>query len=69
MCDFIQREDSCGHFRFIASKWCKDYTISQRRCEPNMAHFESVEALCGDCRHKVAPKCPWEGMINRHVSH
>jgi hypothetical protein len=28
MCDYTQREYSYGHFRWIASKWCRDYTIT-----------------------------------------
>jgi hypothetical protein len=40
MCDYTQREYSCGHFRWIASKWCKDYTITHKRCQPNVTHFE-----------------------------
>jgi len=40
MCDYTQREYSCGHFRWIASKWCKDYTLTHKRCQPNVTHFE-----------------------------
>jgi hypothetical protein len=40
MCDYTQREYSCGHFRWIASKWCRDYTITHKRCQPNVTHFE-----------------------------
>lgn len=40
MCDYTQREYSCGHFRWIASKWCRDYTMTHKRCEPNVTHFE-----------------------------
>lgn len=40
MCDYTQREYECGHFRWIASKWCKDYTITHKRCQPNITHFE-----------------------------
>ncbi|KAK4671931.1 hypothetical protein QC764_609980 [Podospora pseudoanserina] len=28
MYDFIQRRHFCGHFRFIASKWCRDYSAT-----------------------------------------
>ncbi|CAP65502.1 uncharacterized protein PODANS_6_9980 [Podospora anserina S mat+] len=31
MCDFIQRRHFCGHFRFIASKWSRDYTATHIR--------------------------------------
>ncbi|KAK4107145.1 hypothetical protein N656DRAFT_558914 [Canariomyces notabilis] len=48
MCDYTQREYSCGHFRWIASKWCRDYTITHKRCQPNVTHFEyRAEELCG----------------------
>ncbi|KAB5511141.1 hypothetical protein GE09DRAFT_1165685 [Coniochaeta sp. 2T2.1] len=40
MCDFPQREYSCGHFRWIASRWCRDYTLTHKRCQPNVNHFE-----------------------------
>lgn len=40
MCDYIQREYSCRHFRWIASKWCRIYTITHRRCPPNITHYE-----------------------------
>ncbi|KAK3938268.1 hypothetical protein QBC46DRAFT_265721, partial [Diplogelasinospora grovesii] len=48
------REYSCGHFRWIASKWCKEYTITHRRCEPNVTHFECrAEEVCGECKPKL----------------
>lgn len=40
MCDYTQREYSCGHFRWIASRWCRDYTLTHKRCQPNVTHFE-----------------------------
>jgi hypothetical protein len=40
MCNFIQREYGCGHFRFIASKWCIDYTMTHKRCPPQVTHYE-----------------------------
>ncbi|KAK0736781.1 hypothetical protein B0T21DRAFT_411926 [Apiosordaria backusii] len=64
MCDFTQREYSCGHFRWIASKWCRDYTLTHKRCQPNVTHFEyRAEELCGECKPKTYP--PWENMIKR----
>ncbi|KAK0667798.1 hypothetical protein QBC41DRAFT_132481 [Cercophora samala] len=65
MCDFIQRRHCCGHFRFIASKWCRDYTATHIRCNPNILYFETVDVLCGDCKLKDAPPCDWESMIKR----
>ena len=48
MCDYTQREYSCGHFRWIASKWCREYTTTHKRCQPNVTHFEyRAEELCG----------------------
>jgi len=48
MCDYTQREYSCGHFRWIASKWCRDYAITHKRCQPNVTHFDyRAEELCG----------------------
>ncbi|KAK4119944.1 hypothetical protein N657DRAFT_580798 [Parathielavia appendiculata] len=64
MCDYIQREYSCGHFRWIASKWCRDYTTTHKRCQPNIAYFEDkAEELCGECMPRE--DCPWEYMIKR----
>ncbi|KAK3348590.1 hypothetical protein B0T25DRAFT_226104 [Lasiosphaeria hispida] len=64
MCDYTQREYSCGHFRWIASKWCRDYTLTHKRCQPNVTHFEfRSEELCGECKPKTYP--PWENMIKR----
>ncbi|KAK4224354.1 hypothetical protein QBC38DRAFT_371210 [Podospora fimiseda] len=65
MCKFIQRQYSCRHLRFIAASWCVDYTVTHIRCPPNVAHFESVEDICGDCKLKMAPPAPWEHMIKR----
>ena len=48
MCDYTQREYSCGHFRWIASQWCLEYIITHKRCQPNVTHFEyRAEELCG----------------------
>ncbi|KAH6853209.1 hypothetical protein B0I37DRAFT_303947, partial [Chaetomium sp. MPI-CAGE-AT-0009] len=58
------REYSCGHFRWIASKWCRDYTITYKRCQPNVTHLEyRVEELCGECKPKENP--PWGYLIKR----
>ncbi|KAL2180652.1 uncharacterized protein P884DRAFT_192434, partial [Thermothelomyces heterothallicus CBS 202.75] len=54
---------SCDHFRWIASKWCRDYTMTHKRCESNITHFEYryVAELCGECKSKELP--PWMGLI------
>ncbi|KAK0749035.1 hypothetical protein B0T18DRAFT_322389 [Schizothecium vesticola] len=70
MCDYAQREYKCGHFRWIASRWCLDYTMSQKRCPPNVVYFEvrpsCLRALnpCGECLAKTN-QVPWESMIRR----
>ncbi|EGS22612.1 uncharacterized protein CTHT_0010830 [Thermochaetoides thermophila DSM 1495] len=66
MCNFIQREYDCGHFRWIASKWCRAYTITHKRCPPDVTHFECVDTICGDCKAKQRPPVPWENLIMRH---
>ncbi|KAK0702676.1 hypothetical protein B0H67DRAFT_499756, partial [Lasiosphaeris hirsuta] len=61
-----QREYSCEHFRWIASKWCENYTLTHKRCrQPNVTHFEysRAEELCGECKPKNYP--PWMDMIKR----
>ena len=40
MCEFTQREYRCGHFKFIAARWCNLYRRTHRRCPPEVAHFE-----------------------------
>ncbi|KAK4143606.1 uncharacterized protein C8A04DRAFT_12280 [Dichotomopilus funicola] len=67
MCNFIQREYSCGHYRFIASKWCETYTVTHKRCPAEISYFEyASDLLCGDCKAKTLPPVPWEFMIKRH---
>ncbi|KAB5511402.1 hypothetical protein GE09DRAFT_1015044 [Coniochaeta sp. 2T2.1] len=64
MCDFTQREYSCGHFRWIASHWCRDYTLTHKRSQPNVNRFENRnDELCGECKPTTYP--PWENMIKR----
>ena len=59
MCDYTQREYSCGHFRWIASKWCREYTTTHKRCQPNVTHFEyRAEELCGTCVYHL-----WNTML------
>jgi hypothetical protein len=40
MCNYIQREYGCRHYRYIASKWCKSYTTTHKRCPPEITHYE-----------------------------
>ncbi|KAK0730867.1 hypothetical protein B0H67DRAFT_528076 [Lasiosphaeris hirsuta] len=65
MCSYTQREYSCGHFRWMASKWCHEYTLTRnKRCQPDVTEFEyRVEELCGGCKPKTYPA--WENLINR----
>ncbi|KAK3687911.1 hypothetical protein B0T22DRAFT_141069 [Podospora appendiculata] len=68
MCEFTQREYSCGHFRWVASQWCREYRTTHKRCEPNVTHFKyRGEERCGNCK----PEAPvaWEGMIKRLEQH
>jgi hypothetical protein len=40
--------DENTHAVTSASKWCRDYTITHKRCQPNVTHFEyRAEELCG----------------------
>ncbi|KAL2022972.1 hypothetical protein VTK56DRAFT_4187 [Thermocarpiscus australiensis] len=65
MCKFIQREYACNHLRWIASQWCRDYTMTHKRCPPEVAFFEYVRDMCGDCKAKTRPPVPWEHLIKR----
>ncbi|KAK4237879.1 hypothetical protein C8A03DRAFT_15595 [Achaetomium macrosporum] len=67
MCEWTQREYSCGHFRFIAARWCMDYTTTHKRCPPEITHCEWVRDLCGDCKSKEQPPVAWEYMIKRQT--
>ncbi|KAK4119950.1 hypothetical protein N657DRAFT_658765 [Parathielavia appendiculata] len=63
MCDFTQREYYCGHFRWIASKWCQTYTYTHKRCRlPNVTHFEYRHS-CGECKPKECPH--WYHELNK----
>ncbi|KAK3336982.1 hypothetical protein B0T19DRAFT_349083, partial [Cercophora scortea] len=62
-----QREYSCGHFRWVASKWCREYAITHKRCQPNVTDFEDRAEVCGECKPK--PPIPWENMIKRPNEH
>ncbi|KAK3934099.1 hypothetical protein QBC46DRAFT_274461, partial [Diplogelasinospora grovesii] len=58
------RKYSCGHFRWVASEWCREYCTTHKRCEPNVTHFEHRdEEVCGDCKPTSYPA--WESMIKR----
>ncbi|KAK3951202.1 hypothetical protein QBC32DRAFT_167917 [Pseudoneurospora amorphoporcata] len=68
MCDYIQREYACRHYRWIASSWCREYTITHKRCTPNVAHFEHKDIDCGECKSRKRGAVPWEHMIRRDKS-
>ncbi|KAK3337475.1 hypothetical protein B0T19DRAFT_74598 [Cercophora scortea] len=60
MCDFTQREYSCGHLRWLASKHCSEFKVKRKRCPPNITDFEErPNDICGECKPKKHP----EGMI------
>lgn len=40
MCDYIQREFHCGHFRWIVARWCSQYLKTEMRCPLSVAHYE-----------------------------
>ncbi|KAH6618123.1 hypothetical protein B0J18DRAFT_436541 [Chaetomium sp. MPI-SDFR-AT-0129] len=64
MCNYTQREYSCGHFRWIASLWCAKYRNTHARCTPNITHFEDrPDEVCGECKSKETPA--WEYLIQR----
>ncbi|KAK0655036.1 hypothetical protein B0T16DRAFT_450780 [Cercophora newfieldiana] len=70
MCNFTQREYSCGHYRWIASQWCREYTLTHKRCQPDVTDWEyKAEVICGECKAKAralhGPYVAWEGMIKR----
>ncbi|KAK4182313.1 hypothetical protein QBC35DRAFT_396204, partial [Podospora australis] len=41
------REYKCGHFRWIAYKWCNLYEYQDKRCEPDIMKFETALQSCG----------------------
>ncbi|EFW99004.1 hypothetical protein CMQ_4856 [Grosmannia clavigera kw1407] len=68
MCEFTQREYSCGHFKFIAARWCNLYKRTHRRCQPDITHFEyRANEICGQCRPQEVPE--WQHLIKRHTPH
>ncbi|KAK0612290.1 hypothetical protein B0T17DRAFT_499737, partial [Bombardia bombarda] len=66
--DEPQREYSCGHMRWIASKHCAKYDSERRRkCQPEITDFEDrPEALCGDCRPMTHH--PWMSAFMKKIS-
>ncbi|KAK4118361.1 hypothetical protein N657DRAFT_374801 [Parathielavia appendiculata] len=52
MCDFSQREFSCGHFLWLASELCPIYKQTRRKwgCQPNVTKFETRDQLSGECK-------------------
>ncbi|OAA57969.1 hypothetical protein SPI_06854 [Niveomyces insectorum RCEF 264] len=63
MCEFTQREYGCGHFKFIAARWCNVYKRTHRRCQPDITHFEyRADEICGQCRPQEIP--PWRHLIS-----
>ncbi|CAK7231407.1 hypothetical protein SBRCBS47491_007920 [Sporothrix bragantina] len=66
MCEFTQREYSCGHFKFIAARWCNLYKRTHRRCPPEIAHFEfRANEICGQCRPQEVPA--WQHLIRTNT--
>ncbi|KAH7628431.1 hypothetical protein B0T09DRAFT_343796 [Sordaria sp. MPI-SDFR-AT-0083] len=51
MCNYTQREYSCGHIRWLASKHCADYKERRKKCQPTIMDFEErPQTVCGNCR-------------------
>ncbi|CRJ87207.1 hypothetical protein D7B24_002865 [Verticillium nonalfalfae] len=65
MCDWIQREFHCGHFRWIVSRWCPEYLRTQLRCPLSVSHYEyRGDEQCSHCKPRQTQ--PWEKMIRRN---
>ncbi|KAH7031012.1 uncharacterized protein B0I36DRAFT_323020 [Microdochium trichocladiopsis] len=65
MCNYIQTQYHCGHFRFPVQRWCHDYeTTGKRNCQPDVTCAEwRGDEVCPDCR--PVPLTTWEWMIKR----
>ncbi|KAK0612402.1 hypothetical protein B0T17DRAFT_499489 [Bombardia bombarda] len=63
MCEYTQREYDCGHFRWVASKWCKVYSATSRCNQREITSFQKKLQECGECRTRRQPPMPWEDMI------
>ncbi|CAK7234627.1 hypothetical protein SCUCBS95973_008998 [Sporothrix curviconia] len=66
MCEYTQREYACGHFKFIAARWCNLYRRTHRRCPPEIAHFEyRTNEICGQCRPQEVPA--WQHLVRSNA--
>ncbi|KAM7188393.1 hypothetical protein V8F20_010591 [Naviculisporaceae sp. PSN 640] len=68
MCDFTLREYGCDpeHKRYIASRWCEEYSRTHKRCNPlRVCRREDWRhEVCGDCKERSP--VDWEFMIQRN---
>ncbi|KAH7377168.1 hypothetical protein B0T11DRAFT_219988 [Plectosphaerella cucumerina] len=65
MCDYIQREFHCGHFRWIVARWCSVYLKTEMRCPLSVAHYEyRGDEQCSHCKPRVIQ--PWDHLIQRN---
>ncbi|KAK3939755.1 hypothetical protein QBC46DRAFT_342250 [Diplogelasinospora grovesii] len=58
MCEYLQREYACGHFRWISTAWCIAY-MRRKKCEP---YLDREVEVCGECKSKNRHP-PWEHLI------
>ncbi|KAH7012053.1 uncharacterized protein B0I36DRAFT_340460 [Microdochium trichocladiopsis] len=64
MCNYIQIQYHCGHFRFPVQRWCHVYERTHKKCQPNVTCAEwRGDEVCPDCR--PVPLSAWESMIRR----
>ncbi|GAB1311959.1 ShKT domain-containing protein [Madurella fahalii] len=61
MCEYTQREYSCGHFR--------QYKSNETRCSrlPDITAFKDRDMICGECRAQQNP-LQWALVFRRRLS-
>ncbi|KAL8410598.1 hypothetical protein RB596_000327 [Gaeumannomyces avenae] len=66
MCEWTDREYSCGHHRFVAAEWCSKFIRTRLWCKPQVENYEyGPTESCGDCVRKCQEPVAWEYMIKR----
>ncbi|EFX01623.1 hypothetical protein CMQ_8089 [Grosmannia clavigera kw1407] len=58
MCQWTQRNYSCGHVRYVAAEWCRSYRMRKQRCSVDVTNVEDrCDELCASCRpRQVTPQ-------------
>ncbi|KAL8403174.1 hypothetical protein RB594_008438 [Gaeumannomyces avenae] len=66
MCEWTDRQYSCGHHRVIAAMWCSKFIRIQLRCQPPQVKNREYrpEEICSDCAKMHREPVAWEFMIN-----